>query len=185
MRFVIAFAYTVFYIVLLLSRLFTLGVIKTVLTKQTFIYRLSYTLKCWVKRGIYYPLDASYSLIFLLFPFLCFIKKSDFITIFHNFTVWNLSRQYTNRQISKESILVIIYFLEKIIKEIINECEILLQVNGAKNQRITRDLVETVINSKYNYILSENKSRTRGDKKEKKDNLSQLPNDVNKVSYYE
>lgn len=79
----------------------------------------------------------------------------------------------------------IIYLLNQVVKEIINECEVLLQVNSAKNQRISKNLVETVINNKFDYILSENKNLTGGNDKETQNNFLQLPNEVDEVSYYE
>lgn len=85
-------------------------------------------------------------------------------------------RQHTDRQISKEAVNEISCLLNHIVEEIVNNCEVLLQVNGAKNQRISRDLVKSIINSRYNYISPENKNNlVGGEKKEKIDNLLQLP----------
>ena len=98
----------------------------------------------------------------------------------HCYTIWCLMRKYTNRQIQEEGVVVLSKYLEKKmgeeIKTIVEESEKRLEYNGTKNQRITAECIESIINNKYNYILSENKSRTGGEKKERKDNILQLPN---------
>jgi len=80
-------------------------------------------------------------------------------------------RKYTNRQIQEEGVVVLSKHLEKKmgkeIKTIVEESEKLLEYNGTKNQRITAECIESIINNKYNYSLSEHKSRTRGEKKER------------------
>ncbi len=85
-------------------------------------------------------------------------------------------RRHTNRQIQKEAVIDLSKYLEKEIKTIVEESEKLLEHNGTKNQRITAECIESIINNKYNYILSEYKSKTGGEKKEIKDNILQLPN---------
>ena len=93
----------------------------------------------------------------------------------HHYTIWMLMRKHTNRQIQEDGVVELSKYLEKEIKTIVEESENLLEHNGTKNQRITAECIESVINNKYNYILSENKSKTGG-KKEIKDNILQLPN---------
>jgi len=87
--------------------------------------------------------------------------------MFHCYTIWCFMRKYTNRQIQEEGVVVLSKYLEKEIKTIVEESEKLLEYNGTKNQRITAECIESIINNKYNYSLSEHKSRTRGEKKER------------------
>ena len=93
----------------------------------------------------------------------------------HHYTIWMLMRKHTNRQIQKESVVELLKYLEKEVEIVTKDAENRLKYNGTKNQRITAECIESIINNKYNYILSENKSKTGG-KKEIKDNILQLPN---------
>lgn len=87
----------------------------------------------------------------------------------HNHSIWKTMRKYTTRQIQDEGVKETSHFLENVIKDIIEGSEKLLQYNGNKNQRITKDCIKAVIKSEYNTALPERV----GGKKRKKDEILQ------------
>lgn len=84
----------------------------------------------------------------------------------HYYTIWKIMRKYTNRQIQEDSVKEISLFLENVVKDIVEDSEKLLQYNGNKNQRITKDCVKAVINNGHDTFLP---LSAGGTKKEKED----------------
>ncbi len=91
----------------------------------------------------------------------------------HTHTIWKIMRKYTNHQIQEDSVKETSQFLESIIENLVEKSEKLLEFNGTRNQRITKDCVKAVIKSEYNALLPE---RVGDDIKRKKDDLLQSPN---------
>lgn len=99
-------------------------------------------------------------------------------------SVWTLMRKHTKRQIEDEAVKTLYDFLsssvEKFIKNIVDECEVLLLYNGTKNQRISLDVIKGVIKRKHNSSLPA-MAGNRGDIKRKKEKSLHLPNEVKKT----
>lgn len=91
----------------------------------------------------------------------------------HKHTIWKLMRRYTDRQIQEDGVKEASQFLESIIKDLVEQSERLLEYNGSKNQRITKDCIKAVINSQSDIPLP---FEAGGIKKEEIDDIVQSPN---------
>ena len=91
----------------------------------------------------------------------------------HNHTIWKLMRKYTNRQVQEDSVKETSQLLEFVVKHLVEKSEKLLEYNGTKNQRITKDCIKAVIKSEYYTFLPE---RVGDDIERKKDDFLQSPN---------
>jgi hypothetical protein len=79
-------------------------------------------------------------------------EKNRQKNILHTHTIWRMMRRYTDRQIEKESIDMIIAYLEKQIEFIVKQSELFLEFNGATNQRIGKNCVHSIINNKSEFF---------------------------------
>ena len=77
-------------------------------------------------------------------------------------------RKYTNRQIQEDSVKEISQFLEIIVKNLVEKSEKLLEYNGTKNQRISKDCIKAVIKSEWHTLLP----KRAGDDVEKRKKIS-------------
>jgi hypothetical protein len=82
-------------------------------------------------------------------------------------------RKYTKRQIQDNGVKETSQFLERMIKNIVEKSERLLEYNGTKNKRITKDCIKAVIKSEYYTFLP---LEAGGTKKEKKNDMFQSLN---------
>ena len=103
----------------------------------------------------------------------------------HHHTVWQLMRNHTQRQVGDGAVQELTEFInnsiDNFVKNVVDECELLLLFNGIKTSRISSDTIKGVIKRKNNIPLPVS-TGGKGDIKRKGKKISHLPNEV---KYYE